>query len=118
MRANVQYNDFKGTAAADISDNCNNNIQQYLKANFKEFNSKRYSCKGCSIWISGNSTRNPIKIRFICYDNIEHKNVCLCPLQDMSYEEIFNIFKRFEVVLGGNDIENIKIKDEDWIDLK
>lgn len=118
MRANVQYNDFKGTAAADISDNSNNDIQQYLIANFKEFNSKRYFCKGCSIWISGNSAHNPINIRFICYDSIEEKNVCLCPLEDMTYDEVFNIFKRFEVVLGQNGIESIDVKNENWIDLK
>lgn len=42
----------------------------------------------------------------------------LCPVDDMSYEEAFSLFKRFDVVLGSNEtISEIVVSDEDWRDL-
>lgn len=42
MKANVQYNDLTGTAAADVSDFEHNNLQLYLTRKFKEFNGVLY----------------------------------------------------------------------------
>ena len=44
------------------------------------------------------------------------KYVRLCPLRDMKFDEVFSLFKRFNVVIG-NGMEEIEVKDEDWIDL-
>ena len=52
MKASVQYNDIVGTAAADVSDFFNNNLQFYLKSLFKNFDSDRYRCDGCRLYMS------------------------------------------------------------------
>ena len=42
----------------------------------------------------------------------------LCPVDDMSYEEAFSLFKRFDIVLGNEGIGEIDISDEDWRELR
>lgn len=117
MKARVQYNDLTGTAAADVSDFVNNNLQHYLSSRFKEFNSERYRCEGCTLYVSGQNRNPSIDIRFICYDKDGKKYVYLCPLEDMSNDEILSLFKRFEIVIG-KDVNDVDISDDDWVDLK
>lgn len=117
MKARVQYNDLTGTAAADVSDFEFNSLQHYLTHRFKEFNKDRNRCDGCTIYGSGQNGNPTLGIRFICYDNEEKKHVYLCPLEELSNDEILSLFKRIEVVIG-NGIENVDILDDDWVDLK
>ena len=118
MKARVQYNDLMGTAAADITDFSLNSLEKYLTDHFDNYDTERYFCVGCRLYISG-QTSNAVSIRFICLDKVEHKYVYLCPAGDMSYEKVFSLFKRFDVVLGNDeDIGEISISDEDWRDLK
>ena len=53
MIASVQYNDLRGTAAADVSDLYMNSLQKYLKDTYHAYDSERYVCRGCVIWIGG-----------------------------------------------------------------
>lgn len=118
MIAKVQYNDLTGTAAADITDFSLNSLEKYLTDHFDNYDTGRYFCVGCRLYIAGQSS-NTVSIRFICLDKEEHKYVYLCPLEDMSYEEAFSLFKRFDIVLGSNEgIRDINISDEDWRELK
>ena len=118
MIAKVQYNDLTGTAAADITDFSLNSLEKYLTDHFEYYDTERYFCVGCRLYITG-QTSNTVRIRFICLDKEEHKYVYLCPIDNMSYEEAFSLFKRFDVVLGSNEsIRDITISDEDWRDLK
>jgi len=41
----------------------------------------------------------------------------VCNLRDLSLDEIFSLFKRFEVVMG-NHIDQIEVNGEDYLDLK
>lgn len=118
MIAKVQYNDLTGTAAADITDFSLNSLEKYLTDHFDNYDTGRYFCVGCCLYIAGQSS-NTVSIRFICLDKEEHKYVYLCPVEDMSYEEAFSLFKRFDIVLGSNEgIRDINISDEDWRELK
>lgn len=116
MKAKVQYNDFVGTAAADISDFHNNSIEDFLVKEFPKYDKQRYDCKGCTINISGQLPSPIVSIHFVCFDKEEMKYVRLCPLKDMKFDDVFSLFKRFNVVIG-KDMEDIEVKDEDWIDL-
>ena len=118
MIAKVQYNDLTGTAAADITDFSLNSLEKYLTDHFENYDTERYFCVGCRLNLGG-QTSTTVSIRFICLDKEEHKYVYLCPLDDMSYEEAFSLFKRFDIVLGSNEsISEIDVNDEDWRDLK
>lgn len=118
MIAGVLYNDLKGTSAADITDFSLNSLEKYLTDHFENYDRERYFCVGCRLYIAG-QTSTTVRLRFICLDKEEHKYVYLCPVDDMSYEEAFSLFKRFDIVLGSNeDISSIEINDEDWRDLK
>ena len=46
MKAKVQYNDIVGTAAADISDFVNNDMQAYLVQTYPSYDANRYKCRG------------------------------------------------------------------------
>ena len=116
MIAKVQYNDLTGTAAADITDFSLNSLEKYLTDHFENYDTERYFCVGCRLYIAG-QTSNTVNIQFICLDKEENKYVYLCP-KDMSYEEAFSLFKRFDIVLGNESISEIDISDEDWRDLK
>ena len=118
MIAKVQYNDLTGTAAADITDFSLNSLEKYLTDHFENYDTERYFCVGC--WLNlGGQTSTTVSIRFICLDKEERKYVYLCPINDMSYEEAFSLFKRFDVVLGRSEsISEIDVSDEDWRDLK
>jgi hypothetical protein len=118
MKASVQYNDIKGTAAADISDFCHNSLQSYLCENFVSYNGDRYSCIGCTLFVGGQSEEAKVNIHFVCYDNQEKKYVMFVPYREMDTNEVFAIFKRLEIVIGNNNIDEVNVADEDWIDLK
>ncbi len=94
MKAKVQYNDFIGTAAADISDWIN--LEQYLKQ--KGIDTEQYEPIGvefyngvgyfnASIICKDNRSENPNKAVEISFEN------------GLDKEEFFNLFKRFNVIV-------------------
>lgn len=117
MKAKVQYNDFVGTSAADISDFYHNSIENYLIENFSKYDPQRFMCQGCSIYVSGQLPTPKASIDFVCFDREQKKYVKLCPLKDMKMDDVFSLFKRFQVVIG-KDMESIEVNDNDWIDLE
>ena len=48
---------------------------------------------------------------------VDNKYVKFCPLQELSLDEIFSLFKRFEVVMG-NHIDQVEVDSDDYLDLK
>lgn len=110
MKASVQYNDFRGTVAADISDFHMNSLQNFLEKTYKSYDCKRYMCEGCTLWIS---ERGHVNMTFICFDKIENKHVRFEPQNYMSYEEAFSLFKRFEIVMGNSAIDDIEIDESE-----
>ena len=115
MKASVQYNDIVGTAAADVSDFFENNLQFYLKSLFKNFDSDRYRCDGCRLYMSYHG--NHANVKFICYDSVENKYVYLIPVKDYTLEDMTKMFKRFDVIMG-REIDDVEVSDNDWIDLE
>lgn len=115
MEAEVQYNDLKGTAAADVTDFFNNNLQHYLEKTFDKYDSNRYQCIGCDIYITGQSVSPSVHIQFICYDKINRKHVYLAPQKEMKTDEVLSLFKRLHIVLGQSGIDNIQEIDEEPI---
>ena len=105
MIASVLYNDLKGTAAADISDFYQNSLENYFQKKYKEFDSNKYICRGCILWIGSSNTQ--VNLAFICEDR-ENKEYVRFNLKEMATEEAFDLFKRLEIVIGM-DINNIEI---------
>lgn len=116
MIASVQYNDLRGTAAADVSDFYKNSLQKYLMNTYKAYDSERYVCRGCVMWISGQREVPSLNISYLCWDNIAEKFVRFYPKKDMDLNEAFSLFKNFEVVVG-TDVNDIDVNDDDCLDL-
>lgn len=113
MIASVQYNDLRGTSAADVADEYMNSLQKYLEETFGEYDSQRYYCRGCSIWFS----KSYKSLTFLCLDRKEDKFVVFRPQRTYSAEEILCLFKRFEVVMGI-DVNEIEVDENEFIELK
>lgn len=102
MEANVQYNDFKGTAAADISDSLSVNFSGDSLESFADFfklDKNRFKIIGISFY----GGKSP-SISLLCVDLEEsttEKEYIVSMRIDWPYEEhpIDTLFKRFEVVL-------------------
>lgn len=104
MKAKVQYDDIVGTAAADISDFVNNDMQAYLVQTYPNYDADRYKCKGYSFYISQGQRAN---VEFICYDTQENAYARLTPVsKQITLENAFEMFKRFNIVIG-KDIEEV-----------
>lgn len=117
MKASVQYNDLLGSSAADVSDYYQSSLQNYLVKTYAQYDGDRYVCKGCTIWVSGQQVTPQGNIAFVCYDKVEDKYVKFYPEIDLSLNDIFSLFKRFEVVLG-NKLESVEVNSDDNLDLK
>lgn len=114
MIADVQYNDLRGTAAADVSDFYMNSLQHYLEVTYKSYDSERYYCTGCTIWAGDSGNR--VNVSFVCYDKKTGKHFIFEPLKEYSFEETFSLFKRFNVVIG-TDINEVQISEDDRFQL-
>jgi len=106
MKASTQYNDYKGTAAADISDHLF--IRNYLKDRGVDI--ERYEPVGFELY-TGYS--HFVNYRFICKDNYSDEN----RLVKIGFEskdninDFLDLFKRFNVVLAWNKSD---INYADW----
>lgn len=102
MKASVQYNDIVGTVAADVADRYANSLQEFLEKTYKAFDGNRYSCRGCTAYFGG---RERAYVSFICLDKEDGKFVRFRPQQSWSLAEFFNLFKRFDIVIGKDMAE-------------
>jgi len=114
MKAKVQYNDFVGTAAADISDYYLNSLNDYLEKMYSNYDSKKYYCVGCEFYTSYGQYPS---VRFICRDMEKNSYHQFQPEQDISLVDFFELFKRFSIVIGQG-IENIGVDEDENIILK
>lgn len=103
-KASVQYNDFKGTSAADISDHTN--LKEFL--NSKGVNTDRFNPIGAAFY-QGYSTFSSASI--ICED-IENSKLIRLYVHEMSQDEFFNLFKRLDVVFANRDISECDIEEK------
>lgn len=110
MKASVQYNDYRGTAAADKSDHFY--LNDFLKG--KGIDVNKYNCIGAEFY-SGDSLS--FACRFLCVDNQsnDEKIMRIGFESKMSFEEFFSLFKRFNVVITlakGSDYSEWKLADK------
>ena len=109
MIASVQYNDVIGTAAADIADRFYNSLQKFLMDSYSSYDGERYSCRGCSAYIG---ERNGVFVTFVCVDKETNEFVRFTTREPWSPDRFFDIFKRFEIVIG-KDMEEVDIPEGD-----
>lgn len=116
MIASVQYNDLRGTAAADVADGYMNSLQKYLIDTYDKYNSERYVCRGCTMYIGGQREVPFVSLSFLCWDKASEKFVRFYPHRDIDLNEAFSLFKRLEIVMG-TDVNDIEVDDGDYLDL-
>ena len=98
MKATVQYDDFIGTSAADISDHTN--LSLFLKAEIGE-EATRFDPIGASFY-SGYSDYFSLSI--VCIDRTKSSAnsphiVEISFAKDFTCSEFFDLFKRFNVII-------------------
>lgn len=106
MKAKVQYNDFVGTAAADISDFTN--LRNILKE--KGIDVNKFNPIGVSYYSSYDD--NDPSICFICKDENKNEFYKLY-INSFTKNDFFNLFKRLNFNLlfqeyQNEDLSNIK----------
>lgn len=104
MKASVQYNDITGTVAADVSDWHDNLLQEFLKRSYSNYNADAFHCIGCTAYIGEG---NKVSVNFICRHEETSGIVKFTTNDYWSLEDFFNLFKRFEIVIG-NHIQDIE----------
>ena len=97
MKADVQYNDFIGTSAADISDHTD--LNKYLESRGVDTN--RYNSIGARFYSSYDFS---FSASIICIDKqkstTEKQHIVSISFEkDIDRDEFFDLFKRFNVVI-------------------
>ena len=95
MIASVQYNDYKGTVAADEDDHIN--MSDYLEQNGIDTN--RYQVVGVRLYGASGTP----SCEFLCNDTQESKGIKF--EKELNFDEFIKLFKRFEMVLTKNGID-------------
>ena len=113
MKAKVQYNDFVGTAAADISDHTNLTI--FLQS--RGVDMERYNAIGAKFY---SGERGFFSASIICIDKNcgegENPIIEITFESDISRDEFFSLFKRFSVIITQEDFNSQEIRDAITID--
>ena len=109
MKASVQYNDYRGTVAADTSDYAL--LNNYLAE--RGVDVERYEPIGVRFY-SGYSEF--VSVNFICIDHQsdERKAVTLKFEKQLSATEFLDLFKRLEIILTftkGRDYSDWELED-------
>lgn len=108
MKAEVQYNDFVGTAAADISDHTN--LTKYLKSNGVDTNIYKPIGARLNFGESGS-----VYFDIVCEKQDTGELVMLGEEGTQSFEEFLSLFKRFEVILTEKGYAHKKLSDKHLI---
>lgn len=111
MRAKVQYDDFKGTVAADISDMISANKGNYISSIGEYFNVDKNRFKVVGVSLQGIEN---FELTLLCVDkeksSIQEKDVLVKMRFDLDAEGqrkmLGLLFKRLNVVLFNSDDDN------------
>lgn len=114
MRASVQYNDFVGSAAADIADAFVNSMDEYLSVKSKKYDKTKYHCIGCELRPYG---IDKLDVEFYCRDMQTRQIVTMRFNSEFKLSDILVMFKRFAVVMGEN-IEDVDTPQSETIYLE
>lgn len=102
MKATVQYNDYVGSTAADISDFIT--LEKYLEE--IDVDITRYRPIGAKFFTSYGDGCN---VSIICEDMTNDNSLVELRLDEMSISDFFSLFKRLEVVLHLKRFEDKSI---------
>ncbi len=111
MKANVQYNDFIGTAAADKSDHLN--LHEFLSSRGLDID--RYETIGLSFF---SAYTDFFTVSIICIDKEKSSSIkshiVKIVFEEFDKNDFFDLFKRFNVVLTktSGDYSNDEIDEE------
>lgn len=95
MKASVQYNDFRGTTAADESDSFPLELNNLIE----KFNlpiSKDYHFIGVSVYSTDVMNSD---VDFI-FEKKSDTKIVKCSRYDVPLQEVLNLFKRLEIQIG------------------
>ena len=116
MKAETQYNDFTGTAAADISDH--SSLNDFLEAQGVDI--KRYEAVGANFY---HGYSDFFHCSIICIDQQKSDKetphlVSIDFEKEFSHKEFFDLFKRFDVVVSmkHRGVQHLEISEEITID--
>lgn len=106
MKADVQYNDFIGTSAADINDF--QNLYQFLES--KGIDTKRYKPIGVNFYTG--DTEDFVLLNIICIDNNgDREKAVKIQVEDVTIQDVVLLFKRLDVVLSQRDYVDYELVD-------
>lgn len=111
MKANVQYNDYRGTTAADRSDYLETNLVKISEIIISSFNiplsAEEFQFIGISVY--GTQISN-VSVSFY-FRNKDNKEVVRYLKPSMELQAVLDLFKRFEFQVGSHleeiDRENV-----------
>lgn len=108
MKANVQYNDFKGTSAADISDHTN--LTEYLEE--RKVDTEVYKPIGVEFYGSDYGLDlNLVNFSIICKDTNTGKIVKIQDARDQKFQDFIRLFKRFNVIVTEHSYLDSELQD-------
>lgn len=102
MEAKTQYNDFVGTAAADISDQFINSMDEYLGYKSAKYDKSKYRCIGCELHPYA---LDKLDVVFYCKDLVSRQIVPMRFEKEFNISELCVMFKRMSIVIGENIAE-------------
>ena len=113
MKANVQYNDYRGTTAADRSDFLETNISQLTEiiVNTFEIPIKADDYKYIGVSVYGTQVEDVCS--YFYFKNKETKEVVKYFKSSIELQAVLDLFKRFEFQVGEHleDINNEAIRE-------
>ena len=113
MKANVQYNDYRGTTAADRSDYLETHVSQLSEIIVNTFEipveADDYEYVGVSVY--GTEVEDVCATFF--FRNKETKEVVKYFKSSVAMQSVLNLFKRFEFQIGDHmeDIDRDKVRE-------
>lgn len=107
MKAKVQYNDYVGTSAADISDELS--LKQYLDE--LEVDTNRYNPIGATLYSGNQSTE--VYFSIICIDKEGDKSKAVqIAVENVKLGDVIALFKRFKVIFTQKEFQNYELVGE------
>lgn len=113
MRANVQYNDYTGTTAADRCDLFCELPDQMCQTIFDWFDIGLDGVDYLFVGISVYTTKVESAHVTLFFENQETKNLVKVVRSNVSFQTILNLFKRFEFQVGLHleDIDEAQVEE-------
>jgi hypothetical protein len=113
MRANVQYNDYVGTTAADRCDMFIDRPDIMTSIIMEKFDIKLNPEEYKFVGVSVNGTMAKDMLVYVFFKELTSDKVVKCNCYSKSIQTVLDLFKRFEFQVGEclEDIDNYSVKE-------